>query len=101
LYPIIYKENNLNDVIQKAETWWQKNCLYLGPKSRSAFYACLIFGGSHANMLKARTPGYDDRKEIRESWDTIMLPGKTLVEEMELPSINEDEFLKRKDEETQ
>ena len=52
-------------------------------------------------MLKARTPGYDDRKEIRESWDTIMLPGKTLVEEMELPSINEDEFLKRKDEETQ
>lgn len=83
----IFTEEKLSEIIQNATNWWQKNCLFLGPKSRSAFYACLIFAANHADLVKYRTPGSEDKKEIRESWDIIMLPGKTLVEEMALPSL--------------
>lgn len=90
----IYNDDKISDTIQKATEWWRNHCLYLGPKSRASFYNCLIFAGNHADMLKARTPGYDDKKEIRESWDTIMLPGSILVEEVNLPSFGEEEYIK-------
>ena len=97
----IYEINKINDVIQKSEIWWLKNCLYLGPKSRSAFHACLLFAGNHSNLCNASIPKHDNKIERHESWKIIMLPGKTLVEEMELPNLNEDEFLKRKNKEAQ
>jgi len=86
----IYHDDKISDTIKKATKWWQNNCLFLGPKSRGPFYNCLIFAGEHANLVKYGNPKYDNKKERRESWEVIMLPGKTLVEEMALPSLAEE-----------
>jgi len=88
----LYKDT-IGDVVIEAQNWWENNCLYLGVKSRAAFFHCLNFAVHHSDMRKSRNREYDYKKEIKESWDTIMLPGKTLVEEVNLPSFGEEEFI--------
>lgn len=89
----ISNQEEINDVVQNARIWWQKNCLFLGPKSRAAFFNCLQYTGYYITMSNTSSIR-NNKKEIRESWNTIMLPGRTLVEEVNLPSFGEEEYIK-------
>lgn len=91
----IYKPEIIG-IAEKAKEWWIENCLYLGPKSRKAFIDCAMYTIDKAAELKSlkdhpRT-GYE--KFIKDSWDLITLPGKTLIEEVNLPSFGEEEYIK-------
>jgi len=92
----IKNENKLDSILKNSIDWWKKNCLFLAPKSRAAFYNCINSAHLYVALTKAQTSKSEGSKEIRKIWDTIMLPGMTLVEEVNLPSFGEEEYIKSK-----
>ncbi|NQU68681.1 MAG: hypothetical protein HQ510_12125 [Candidatus Marinimicrobia bacterium] len=89
----INQGEKIYEIVVKAHDWWQNNCLYLYPKSRKAFYNCLLFATSHRDLMIVQNPNYDYRKDIKESWDTIIAPGLIIPEEVELESFEDQDQL--------
>lgn len=61
----------IGNLVIEAQDWWTKNCLYLDPESRDAFWKALI----NAHSVRAITDS-EERKlvmgEIRRAGDLIM-----------------------------
>jgi len=88
---VIHHQENLWEIIMKADEFWANNCLYLDPISRKAFRDSTLFAWSHKELLQG--PRDEEvTKAIKESWEIIMKPGRTLAEGVSLPSLGSDEY---------
>ena len=85
----VHDEEKLNEISMTAQDWWEKHCLYLDPESREAFSASIFSAGIHKDLLR-EPRSKESLKNIKENWATIMKPGKTLVEGVFLPPLEED-----------
>lgn len=88
---VVHHQENLLEVIKKADEFWANNCLYLDPLSRKAFRDSTLFAWSHKELLQGPRDG-TVTKLIEESWEIIMKPGKTLAEGVSLPSLGSYEY---------
>ena len=86
----VHSSDHISDVVEKAQEFWKNNCLYLDAKSRHAFRDCYFFALNHRELLKGDRND-ETKRLIKESWDTIMLPGTALAEGISLPSLGGDE----------
>ncbi len=87
LVEVAHRGDQVNPVVMECQDWWNQNCLYLEAAARQAFANACLIAGDHHLLLKSHAPAED----VKNSWAIIMLPGKLLVEGVELPSIAEDE----------
>lgn len=82
----LLSDEKVFELVQEAEEWWKKNCLYLDAKSRHAFK---LF--PHAvrmrHELLSQTPR--DTKMLLEVWKEIQEPGSLLAEGVGLPNIKD------------
>jgi len=81
----VHKEQEIGSVVMECQDWWDKNCLYLEPKSREAFNRCYDAAFRHRDLLKGRA----NSKDIRENWSTVMEAGKVIIEAVALPAIKD------------
>lgn len=92
LVGVVHKEEQVNSVVMECQDWWNKHCLYLEADARKAFVHAYLTAGDHHLLIKAHAQADD----VKSSWAIIMLPGKLLVEGVELPTIAEDEAQQEK-----
>ncbi len=89
----IHNRDKIFDVVIQAQKWWKQNCLYMLPKSRKAFYDCLIFATSHRDLIEVQNKETDYKKYIKESWDVIVAPGLIIPEEIDMQSFEDQDKL--------
>lgn len=95
----VHEKDEIFGVVIKAQEWWKNNCLYLLPKSRAAFYNCLVFATNHRDYIDSHKRDRNNIKEIddkiQDSWDIIVAPGKVIPQELELLAFeDQDKFFK-------
>jgi len=77
----------IGKTVQKCQTWWEQNCVYLESKVRVGFLDAYSASHGHSKMLQGRV----DAKEIKENWSRITKFPDILFQEVELPSLTERE----------
>lgn len=91
----VHEKDKIGIVVAEAQKWWINNCLYLLPKSRAAFYNCLLFATNHRNLIEVQNPDIDYKQEIKDSWDIIVAPGNVIPIEVGLQVFeDQDKFFK-------
>ena len=78
--------DRLHNTAVECQEWWKENCLYLDPKSRSAFRAGTIDAALYHD-LKGENDARDTYRRLRGVLDS-------LVEGVGLPSVGEHEWAK-------
>lgn len=75
------KPDQLAQVVQRGQDWWNDHCLYLDGKSRKSFYSSLVSG-----WLIDKSTSASERREI---FKEINLTGKHLIEGVSLPFLGD------------
>lgn len=76
-------EGDLDSAVVEAQTWWERNCLFLTPGARDAFN--LAYLAARSVRLNSRQPG---AHEVEEMWlKKFMAAADELVEGVSLPSL--------------
>jgi hypothetical protein len=78
LYFTVHREN-VGAVVQECQTWWEKNCVYLGPEVRDAFLEGFQAAHGHREILLS------DRKYAKENWAKVERVGRLILEATGLP----------------
>lgn len=86
-----HHKSKIGDVVRKAETWWEDNCLYLDAQAREDFRSCMLTVINHSYVVAANNGPGGDAETIEDSWSTVTRPGRSLVEGVRLPSLGEAE----------
>jgi len=79
-------EEKIGAAIDESQKWWDKNCLYLSDKARSAFHTAFILAVDFRNLPMA------DSETIKEWFEKINEAGKKIVEAVNLPPLSEDKI---------
>lgn len=80
----LYDDKKIGPAVTNCQNWWNENCLYLGEESRGAFKTALILAGQFRGLI--------DAKEKRKWFNSINDAGKKIIEDVNLPSLGEDEI---------
>jgi len=80
----------IGEVVVECQGWWDKNCLYLSPESREAFYTAFQCAFNHKSYLNV-PPEMKDKDLINSNFDKITKAGEIIVSSVELPSLGEAE----------
>ena len=80
--------NEISNVVEECQSWWEKHCLYLSPEAREAFYNAYFAASNHKSFIEGR---FGD--SIKDNWATIKYAGETIVSGAELPTLGEREAL--------
>lgn len=64
--------------------WWERNCVFLGPKSAQAFYDALWAAARHESFLSSRAPA----EAVSENWKKITSAPNVILAEVALPPLN-------------
>ena len=87
--------DKVHDAVMECQSWWEKNCLYLGEEARNAFSMAYSSAGSHKMLLAGRA----DVSSIKESWKSIRGAGEVIVKGVALPGLTAAERLELEEEE--
>ncbi|MDP3228147.1 MAG: hypothetical protein Q8N13_09220 [Acidovorax sp.] len=69
--------------VRRCTQWWEKNCVYLGPKSHHAFFDAFWAAAIHSDLLANRSPA----SEITGNWKKIAAAPNIILEEVALPPL--------------
>ena len=85
-FRLVYKKEELMELLPKAEKWWDNNCLFLDTKSRQAFRAHLFAVGIHNDLVEdsPRPWSKETLAELRANWGTMEQLGPMLAEGVNL-----------------
>jgi hypothetical protein len=84
--------DDLDKVVQKCQTWWEQNCLFLEPAPRQAFISAYGAALSHKVLTRAgsgRSP--TELQAINDSWERISTAGEIILTAVALPGLTETE----------
>lgn len=84
--------NNVDQVVEECQTWWNENCLFLSPESRKTFLIAVRCAFHHKDLLNVPLPrNPEDQNLIKSNLDKIMEAGEIIVKSVELPSLGKSE----------
>lgn len=83
LFSNIHNDDGLSSIIFRCQDWWNKNCLYLDPKSREAFKMAYLTASIFNSIPKS------DNKLKKDNFKIIEKTGELLVRGVDLPTIGE------------
>ncbi|MBT2299258.1 hypothetical protein J7E70_02160 [Variovorax paradoxus] len=72
----------------KCDDWYSKNCLYLGPQARVAFWRSIIYAQAHFEAMQGRMPA----ERVIEWSQLIAAAGSVISRGVALPGFTEEEF---------
>lgn len=78
-------QQNIHEVVLECQNWWFNHCLYLDADSREAFRMAYLMAAEHRRLRDSQA----DRADVKQSWEDIIRPGKTLVLGAALPPIKD------------
>ena len=90
----IFNEQELYNIVEYAQDWYYKNCLYLDDTSRSDFWNCLMVAPNYAGLVRnyqetarqgGAIPDKTTENMINESWATIHKPAYSIPSGVKLP----------------
>lgn len=70
-------------VVLECQTFWEENCVFLGPKTDTAFFQAYMAATVHRDMLRERVPA----KEITANWQVIAAAAAIIRSEVALPPL--------------
>ena len=76
--------DEINNVVVRCQSWWEKNCLYLEPKVREAFVKSYSASHMHRELTRDRNAS----ENVERSWDIIVDFPKVLFEAIQLPPLS-------------
>jgi len=76
--------DNVGDVVQKCQSWWERNCLYLEPAVREAFSDAYFAAPLHKRLVEG---GISELENIQSNWKRIVRAGELIVEAVQLPGL--------------
>lgn len=92
----IHDEDQGYEVLNRAEEWWEKNCLYLDAQSAQEFKRCIERIYYHKNLLAQSRP--DDleeqeewKREVRDNWRDIFHVGPVIANGVDFPRLSGEE----------
>lgn len=80
--------DHLMNVVVEAQSWYDKNCLFLGEKTRRSFHTASLFVMHHRDYVQNRV----DADIVKQSWAKIMEPLEHVAKEVELPPFSAQEL---------
>jgi hypothetical protein len=78
-----HDSKTIGDVVLRCQDWWEKNCLYLEPEAREAFFKAYIAAHSHHQYVELR----DNPDLVKNNWKTIIDAGTIIEKCVDLPPI--------------
>jgi len=76
--------------ILDCQEWWNKNCLYLAPGARDAFYRAFSAASHYGKFAQAAHNSPSMLQEHRERDELIKSAGRQILEAVALPPIAEE-----------
>lgn len=70
-------------VVLECQTFWEENCVFLGPETDEAFFRAFMAAVGHRDMLSQRVPA----KEITANWQVISNAAAVIRREVALPAL--------------
>lgn len=83
----LFDKQKIHNVVAECQDWWDKNCLYLDPEARMAFYRAYISANNHYLFVEDRS----DINLIKKNMADIQAAGIAIVKGVTLPTIGESE----------
>ncbi len=80
----VHDEPTLSSAVQDAQSWWERNCLYLAAEVRMDFYMALLAASQHGNYLR-----HGSSADVEGNWQVIGQLGGKIEAAVELPPISE------------
>lgn len=78
--------NQIFDVIEECQSWWEQNCLFLSPEAREAFHRAYLSAGDHVAFLRS----HEGAELIRDAFADIERAGSIIAQGVALPSIGDE-----------
>ncbi|MQR02370.1 hypothetical protein [Glaciimonas soli] len=87
----INERQDVKDVLEECNRWWDSNCLYLSANARKAFAEALFSAAIHGDLIQDVNIT-KDWKPAMENAKVINKAGAELIAAVELPSLVEREY---------
>ena len=88
--------DEIGKVVLEAQSWWEKNCIYLEPEVRQAFVDAYSAIHTHGSLVSNRA----EYTLIQDSWQRFTKFPNILFESIKLPALTELEAERIKPSET-
>lgn len=79
----VYNRVTITNTVIECQDWWDRNCIYLEPGVREAFFQSYVAASNHADLVQARA----DAEDIRRNWSVITRIGELIPETIGFISI--------------
>ena len=73
------------DVVNECQSWWERNCIYLEPAIREAFVIAIGAANSHSALVKGRA----EADLIQSNWKSLTEFPNLLFHAVQLPALSE------------
>lgn len=72
-----------SSAVMECQTFWEENCVFLGPETNEAFFQSFMAATVHHSMLQDRVPA----KDITANWQVISKAAAVILREVSLPPL--------------
>lgn len=73
----------LGEKVMESQAWWDRNCLYLEPAARDAFFSAFVCVGDQKGYREARLPV----EILMTNWSAVKHAGEAIVNAVQLPPL--------------
>jgi uncharacterized membrane protein YeaQ/YmgE (transglycosylase-associated protein family) len=81
----VHRREEIGTVVTECQDWWNRNCLYLEERARTAFRIAYMSALDHKHYLEDRSnPGL-----VKKNWADIVAAGDALAAAVALPSVGD------------
>jgi hypothetical protein len=79
----VHNRPAITNIVIECQDWWDRNCIYLEPAVREAFFQSYMAASNHADLVQARA----DAEDIKRNWSVITRIGELIPEAIGFISI--------------
>ncbi|WGL17167.1 hypothetical protein PVT68_02420 [Microbulbifer bruguierae] len=78
----------VQDVVRECLVYWSKNCVYMEPLAREAFYSAIQAARRHKEILDFNRG--KDSLPVNENWNEIANAGNDIIRSVDLPPLTDE-----------
>jgi hypothetical protein len=78
------RNEEVHNVVEECQEWWESNCIFLTSEAREAFLKAYLSASDHSRFLAA----HDDAELIKMTWNDVIRAGDIILRGVRLPSLS-------------